>query len=695
VEFRVLGPLELISGEQPLAVGGARTRAVLAMLLVNANRVVPAERMADELWPGHTADRGAANLQVRLSGLRRALRSVGEEDRLVTRPPGYLLRVAGDELDLLRFEGLVAAGRAALAVGDSAEAGRLLAEALALWRGPALADLDDVEFARTERARLEEDRLGVLEARLDTQLSCGQHHEVLAELEMLTTEHPLRERFWAQRLLALYRSGRQADALRAYRDLRALLAEQLGIEPGPELRELENRILRQDRDLDYSDPRRAAGGDWVPPQTRYADSDGIHIAYQVLGDGPLDIVAVPGIVSHLDLWWQDPATTRFFRRLAGLGRLILFDKRDTGLSDSAPGDMSLEQRMADVQAVMGACGSARAVLFGYSEGGPMCLLFAATYPERVSALVLAEAAARWFPGPGYPCGDETTEMADAIERLATHGWGQGDSVDWYAPSVAGLARARYQLARWERMAVSPGALLRLLRMCRSIDVRDILPAIRVPTLVIQRADDRITPPFHGRYLAGHIAGARYFEQPGDHLLWLGDTDAMVAEIEGFLTEAAGPGEPDRLLTTVLCVDAPGSAAAAASAGACTAAMTRHVQASRGQVISTTGARILATFDGPGRAIRCAAACRDAAADLGTEARAGIHTGEVEVLGQQVTGMCVGMAGHLAGLARPAEILVTRTVTDLVIGSGIAFADRGSHRIGGAPGTWRLFAVAGR
>jgi DNA-binding SARP family transcriptional activator/pimeloyl-ACP methyl ester carboxylesterase len=692
VEFRVLGPLELISGEQPLAVGGARTRTVLAMLLVNANRVVPADRVADELWPGHPPGRGAANLQVRLSELRRALKSAGEGDRLVTQPPGYLLRVADDELDLLRFEALAAAGRAALASADAPNAERLLSEALALWRGPALAGLPDVDFARTERARLEEDRLGVLEAKLDAQLACGQHHEILAELEVLTAEHPLRERFWAQRLLALYRSGRQADALRAYRELRAALVDQLGIEPGPELRDLEARILRQDRDLGYRVPHPAAGDGWAQPETRYADSDGTYIAYQVLGEGPPDIVAVPGLVSHLDLWWQDQAATRFFRRLAGLGRLIMFDKRDTGLSDSALGDLSLEQRMADVQAVMGACGSSRAVLFGYSEGGPMSLLFAATYPERVSALVLAEAAARWMPAPGYPCGDQSYAMVEAFERLASHGWGQGQSIEWYAPSRAGSARVRRELARWERMAVSPGALLRLIRMCRSIDVRDVLPAIGVPTLVIQRADDRITPPFHGRYLAAHIHRARYFEQPGDHLLWLGDTDGMVAEIERFLTEAERPPEPDRLLMTILCVDAMSSAAA--GGGSWAAAMAGHIRAQRGHVIKNTGSRIVATFDGPARAIRCAATGRDTVAGRGIEVRAGIHTGEVEIVGDDVAGVCVGMTEDLAGLARPAEILVTRTVQDLVVGSGIAFADRGSRRIGAAPGRWRLFAVTG-
>ena len=692
MEFRVLGPLELTSGGQPARIGGARTRAVLAMLLVSANRVVPADRIADELWPGRAAGRSAANLQVRLSELRRALKSVGEENRLVTSPPGYLLRVADSELDLVRFEALAAAGREALASGDAPTAARLLAESLSVWRGPAFADLHDLQFVAGERARLEEDRLGAVEAKLDAQLACGRHHEILAELEALTAEHPLRERFWAQRLLALYRSGRQADALRAYRELRAALVDQLGIEPGPELRDLEARILRQDRDLGYRVPHPAAGGGWAQPETRYADSDGTHIAYQVLGEGPPDIVAVPGLVSHLDLWWQDRAATRFFRRLAGLGRLIMFDKRDTGLSDSAPGDLSLEQRMADVQAVMRACGSSRAVLFGYSEGGPMSLLFAATYPERVSALVLAEAAARWMTAPDYPCGDQSYAMVEAFERLASHGWGQGESIEWYAPSRAGSARVRQELARWERMAVSPGALLRFLRMCRSIDVRDVLPAIRVPTLIIQRADDRITPPFHGRYLAAHIHGARYFEQPGDHLLWLGDTGAMVAEIERFLTEAERPPEPDRLLMTILCVDAVSSAVA--GDGGWAAAMAGHIQAQRGHVIKNTGRRIVATFDGPARAIRCAAAGRDAAASRGIEVRAGIHTGEVEILGDVVAGVCVGMTEDLAGLARPAEILVTRTVQDLVVGSGIAFADRGSRRIGAAPGRWRLFTVTG-
>jgi pimeloyl-ACP methyl ester carboxylesterase len=270
----------------------------------------------------------------------------------------------------------------------------------------------------------------------------------------------------------------------------------------------------------------------------------VHIAYQVLGQGDRDIVIVPGLISHLDLWWEDPYAARFYRRLASLARLIMFDKRDTGLSDRAAGEDTAEQRIDDVRAVMQACGSDRAVLFGYSEGGPMSILFAARYPERVTALILGAASARWPAAPGYPCGEQTEEMASAIEELAARRWGQGDSIDWYAPSLAGSGAARRSLARWERMAASPNAILRMMRMIREIDVREVLPGISVPALILQRRHDRITPPCHGRYLAAHLPSARYFEQPGDHLLWLGDTDAMFGQIREFLGAAgatSGPG----------------------------------------------------------------------------------------------------------------------------------------------------------
>jgi len=551
VEFGILGPLEIAAGGQPLPVQGARTRAVLAMLLVHANQVVPADRLTAELWAGQPADRAAASLQVRVSQLRKALRAAGEADRLVTRPPGYLIRVTPGELDAPRFEHLARDGETALAAGDGALAARRLDEALGLWRGAALADVDDAPFAQAEARRLEERRLAALESRAEARLACGGHRELIGELETLTAAHPLRERLWAHRMLALYRAGRQAEALRAYRDLRAILTGELGIEPSPALRELEGRILRQDATLAPPAPGedRADGpgarSEAEPPVTRYArSSDGVHIAYQVLGQGNRDIVIVPGLISHLDLWWEDPYAARFHRRLASLGRLIMFDKRDTGLSDRAVGEDTAEQRIEDVRAVMRASGSNRAVLFGYSEGGPMSILFAARYPERVAALILGAASARWPAAPGYPCGEQTEEMASALEDLAASRWGQGDSIEWYAPSLAGSDAARRSLARWERMAASPSAVLRMLRMIREIDVRDVLPGLGVPALIIQRRQDRITPPCHGRYLAAHLPGARYFEQPGDHLLWLGDTDAMFGQIREFLGEAGATPGPD-------------------------------------------------------------------------------------------------------------------------------------------------------
>jgi len=556
MEFSILGPVDVSVNGRSLELSGARSRAVLATLIVHANHVVAAEQLLDELWPLQPPDKALASLQVRLSELRKALRSAADPpdtpgtqdmpaaDRLSTRAPGYLLRVTPAELDSCRFTELTAKAADAMAGGDPAAALHCYDEALRLWRGPALAGID-APSVRIEAGRLEELRLAALEARAEALLECGKFGDAIVELETLTAAHPLRERLWSLRMLGLYRAGRQADALRAYRDLRAILADELAIEPGPALRDLHTAILRQDPGLDRpggpgplpADQDIAHSGG-ARPKTRYAlTDDGVHIAYQVLGQGDRDIVFVPGLMSHLDLLWEGADTAGFYQRLATLGRLILFDKRDTGLSDRAVGDLSLQERMADVRAVLRAAGSARAVLFGYSEGAPMSILFAATYPEQVTALILGSAAARWFPAPDYPCGEATVEMYESLRDIAAHRWGQGDSIEWYLPSRAADPHARELFARFERLAVTPGAFLRMTAMIREIDVRAALPAIRVPTLVVHRTGDRITPPFHGRYLAEHIAGARYFEQPGDHSLRFaggGDSDALFGEIAGFL-----------------------------------------------------------------------------------------------------------------------------------------------------------------
>src|SRR5215469_15474375 len=690
------------------------------MLLVHANQVVSSDRLIEELWPGHPPHKAADSLQVRLSELRKALRPAGEVGRLATRPPGYLLQVAPGELDALRFERLAAEGNAALASGDAAAAAQRLDQALGLWRGPALADVDAFPSVSAEAGRLEEERLAALESRGEALLACGRHRDLIANLEALTTAHPLRERFWSQRMLALYRAGRQADALRAYRELRGILVAELAIEPGPELRELHARILRQDPAL--AGPAGGSPGsgldgragtsagsdsDAVPP-IRYAQtSDGTHIAYLVAGEGDRDIVFVPGLMSHLELFWEDPQTAGFFRQLAELGRLIMFDKRDTGLSDRGPGDMSLEERMEDLRTVMRAVGSSRAALFGYSEGAPMSLLFAATHPGRVAALILGSASARWFPAPHYPCGQGTQEMFDALGDIAERHWGQGASIEWYMQTRAGSARMREAFARFERMAISPNSFLRMLRMIRDIDVRAVLPAIHVPTLVIQRLDDRITPPCHGRYLAAHIEGARYFEQPGDHSLRFaasGNSEALYAEIAGFLTQTSDRRDADRVLATILhakiagdrttTAGHPGQRAAPGVLAGPGWAAGDLVRSHRGRLVRATADSILATFDAPGQAIRCAAAVRDDAATAGIQVRAGIHTGEVALASGDIVGPAVQIAGQVAALAQPAEILVSRTVKDLVTGSGIIFAERGSYPLNGPADEWPLFAVTG-
>ena len=704
MEFGVLGPLEVMSGGRSLAIGGTRTRGVLALLLTNANAVVSADRLAAELWPDLAPERAAANLQVRLSELRRVLRSAGEADRLTTCRPGYRLRVTAEELDVLRFERLAAEGRAALAAGEATAAVRLLDESLALWRGPALADLDELSFASAEQARLEEHRLDVVESRVDAQLACGRHQETVAELEALTTEHPLRERFWFQRLLALYRAGRQADALRAYRELRSVLVGQLGIEPGPGLRDLETRILRQDPGLEYRPAGRSRSDHDTRPETRYVKSGAVHIAYQVLGDGERDIVFVPGVLSHAELAWEDPGTAEFYRRLAGLGRLILFDKRDTGLSDRAPGDSPLEERMGDVQAVMNAVSSDRAVLFGYSEGAPMSILFAATYPEKVSSLILGSAFARWFPAPDYPCGEGAKEVYASMEEIATHRWGQGATIDWFFPSRSSSPRAREMVGRFERMAISPSAFLRMIRMIREIDVRAALPAIHVPTLVIQRLGDRVNPPFYGRYLAAHIAGARYFEQPGDHALRVAgpeDLEVMFAEIEDFLAVSPPPPEKARMLSTILAAEITGDLADAGAGNqrqagqlAYLGGARQHVLSHRGRIRDSTGSRVLATFDAPGQAIRCADAIRTDSAARGIGLRAGIHTGEIDIVGDEINGISVHIADRITTLAQPGQILTSRTVKDLLTGSGIAFAKAGAYELAETGDRWPVYVVTG-
>jgi class 3 adenylate cyclase len=439
------------------------------------------------------------------------------------------------------------------------------------------------------------------------------------------------------------------------------------------------------------------------PTTQYAKSGEVHIAYQVLGDGPFDLVFVPGLVNHLDLMWEDPRSSRFFSGLASFSRLILFDKRGTGLSDRDVGNASIEERMDDVRAVMDAAGSDRAALFGYSEGGPMSVLFAASMPDRVNALVLAETFAKFFQTPDYPSGLPRS-FGETIFRVVEERWGSGDMIDYFAPGLSGHESAVASVARWERMSGSPSAALAILRFVEQIDVRPLLPSIQVPALVIQYSGDRITPRSQGRFLADSIPDARYVEQEIDaHILWLGDLDALLGEVEEFLTGARASSDVDRVLATVLFTDIVRSSDKATELGdrrwrdrldQYDALVQRQLERFRGRQVKTTGDGTLAVFDGPARAVRCASAIEEAVQGLDLLIRAGVHTGEVELRGDDMAGIAVHLAARVQAQAKPSEVLVSSTVKDLVAGSGIEFENRGEHKLKGVPGTWRLFAVTG-
>jgi len=437
------------------------------------------------------------------------------------------------------------------------------------------------------------------------------------------------------------------------------------------------------------------------PETKYAKSREAHIAYQVLGDGPIDLVWVPGFVSHLEYDWEHPRPARFFRRLASFSRLIRFDKRGTGLSDRLP-IPSLEERMDDVRAVLEAVGSRRAALVGVSEGGPMSLLYAATYPDRTSALVLYGAYARRAWASDHPFGVSLERMETILKRFEKE-WGLSVAMDVWSPSLLNDEAYKQWRAKYLRLAANPGAAIAVMRMNMQIDARHVLPAVNVPTLVLHRTGDRLTPVEQARYMAKHIKNAKLVEMPGDdHTPYTGDTDALLDEIEEFLTGIRHGPEPDRILATVLFTDIVDSTKRAAELGDRNwrevleqyhGMVRRQLTLFRGREVDTAGDGFLATFDGPGRAIRCAATLRRQVQSLGIEVRAGLHTGECQLVGGKLGGIAVHIGSRVAAAAKPAEVLVSSTVKDLVVGSGIAFEDRGMHTLKGVPGDWHLFVVA--
>lgn len=442
------------------------------------------------------------------------------------------------------------------------------------------------------------------------------------------------------------------------------------------------------------------------PTTQYARSGDLSVAYQVVGDGPLDLVWVPGFVSHVEMVWEMPPAARLIERLASFSRLIMFDKRGTGLSDPVEGSPTLEERIDDLRAVMEAAGSERAAVVGISEGVPMSLLFAATHPELVSALVLYGGMARSTWAPDYPWATPVEALRESSAELLPH-LNDGTILEVMAPSLADDPQARQMFARFQRYAASPAMLKQNMEMFLDIDVRPILPAIDVPTRVLHRRGDMTVNRRAAEWMADQIPGATHVELPGiDHLPFAGDTDALIDEVEEFLTGVRRDVEVDRILATVMFTDIVDSTKRASAMGdrawrdlldAQNAVLRRELARFRGREVKTLGDGMLATFDGPARAIRCALEMIDAVRPLGIEIRVGLHTGEVEVVdgaqpGGDVAGIAVHIAARVGALAGSSEVLVSGTVKDLVAGSGIAFDERGEHVLKGIPDQWRIFAA---
>ncbi|MCB2223969.1 MAG: adenylate/guanylate cyclase domain-containing protein [Actinobacteria bacterium] len=435
---------------------------------------------------------------------------------------------------------------------------------------------------------------------------------------------------------------------------------------------------------------------------RFADSDGVSVAYHVVGDGPLDLVYVQGAQSHLEVRWELPAYRRFCEALGEFARVIIFDKRGMGMSDRVPGGTPLDVRMDDIGAVMDAAGSEAATLIGESEGGPLSVLFAAAHPERTTGLILMGSEVRERTDAEWPWGENTEESFEASMATLPERWGKPSRfIEHLAPSQEATPWMADWSARLQRNANTPGGAEAFMRMAFDIDIRDILPSVRVPTLILHTEGDRVCHVENARYQARVIPDARYVELPGaDHVPWF-EPDRTIQEIREFMTGRRVPARPDRVLMTVLFTDIVGSTGRAIEMGdhrwrdlleAHGTEVRSQLERFRGTEVNTAGDGFLATFDGPARAIQCGKEIGRVLRHLGLDVRAGVHTGEVERIGDDIAGIAVHIGARISSLAGPGEVLVSGTVRDLVAGSGLEFTDRGTHALRGIPDEWRVFAA---
>jgi DNA-binding SARP family transcriptional activator/pimeloyl-ACP methyl ester carboxylesterase len=540
VRVRLLGPIEIDADDGCLVVlNAAKERSLIAAFALAGGATVSTDSLISSLWGEEPPTAARKTLQTYVWNLRRALGA----ERIVTGPVGYSLRISHDEVDVHRFRALVRAGDDALSAGRVDRAREMLGAAVALWTGEPLSGVGGHTGLAAEATRLEQEYLGAVETRIAADLAGGCHDGLVGELEALVREHPFRERLWGHLMVALYRSGRQADALAAYQRVREVLRDELGLEPGGELRRIESAVLRHE----VASPTPAARAIGIPDTSiratpvRYARaSDGVTVAYQSAGGGAIDILALPGYIHHLDIWWNAP-TDRLVRTLAGMGRLTVFDKRGMGLSDR-PELVDVNAWTLDALGVLDAIGAERAVLLGVSGGAPTALQLAALHPDRVSAVVLFGGYARHLAALDYPIGHDPA-VIDAYAQNLEAKWGTGVALSSAAPSLARDPNVRAYWARYQRLSASPSAAIRFFRAVTEADVRHLLREIEVPTLVAHAERDVLVPVAQGRYVADHIPGAEFVAFDSDiHLICVSDVlDQLADAVTAFLDRAGVTG----------------------------------------------------------------------------------------------------------------------------------------------------------
>jgi DNA-binding SARP family transcriptional activator/pimeloyl-ACP methyl ester carboxylesterase len=673
VRIALLGEVRLHVDDVEMPRLSPKARALVASLALRSGEAVSVGRLSEELWPALALDRAKHVVQVRVGEIRKLLSMTSCPRLLESVGPGYRLNIEDDAVDANRFIALFEDAERCAAAGDSLGSVSKLRSALGLWRGSALADTQSSLFLEAEAARLDELRLSAIEDRVEAELVAGCHHRLVPELRSLVAACPLRERLWVQLVMALYRSGRQADALRACSSVRRLLREEVGLGPGPALRAVEAAVLAHDPALTWKPqsgsarlvvpdpferPSAESAVDVAPPPVRYVKAaDGVSLAYQVAGEGPIDLVIVPGYISELDNWWE-AWSGRLVRRLSSFARLILFDKRGVGLSDR-PEHIVIDDWVEDVRTVLDAVGSVRPAVLGMSAGGAIAMLFAATHPDRTGPLVIYAGSPRSLTdGTSYPVTrtvEEAERMVEALERA----WGTGDSLARWCPSVGDDPAIRSQFGQYERRSASPGSASNYLRMLRSIDVRAVLPMITAPTHIIHPRGDRSVPVEVARYVARHVPGATLCElDTDDHLIWFSEkVDAITAEVEHFVTSNGPSPLTGRSLITVMAVLVDHSDPAVIERW-------REITLRHGGRPHHSTAHLVATFTGPSRALRCADAIVAHLSTLGAIPRVGVHAGYDRPTCTAFPGSVGGEACRLAAMADPGEAQISRITRDL-------------------------------